>query len=138
MKKSLGVFLVIALAVLCACLQKTEQPDYPIMVETIEGIRTVTNPEYPRDGRFDLLLTEDFTVGSGIGDEPGVLNQPRDLKVDAGGFLFVMDPGDINIKVYDPEGTFSHTIGREGQGPLQLVAHRHGPGSSMLVLRNSS
>jgi len=117
MKKHHIVIIVVLVGFLSFCSKEATQPDYPVVIETVEGIQTLTNPEYPRDGRFDLLLTEDFTVGEGLGDELGVLNQPRDLKVDQSGTLFVLDGGDTNIKVYDAEGRFSHAIGRAGQGP---------------------
>lgn len=120
MKKFHFVFLVVAVGLLGFCSKETIQPDYPVVVETVEGVTSFLNPEFPRDGRFDLLLTEDFTVGEGLGDEPGVLNQPRDLKVDQSETLFVLDSGDTNIKVYDNEGRFSHSIGRAGQGPGEL------------------
>jgi hypothetical protein len=117
MKKFHITIIIVLLGFLSFCSKETAQPDYPVVIETVEGIKTFTNPEYPRDGRFDLLLTEDFSVGEGLGDEPGVLNQPRDLKVDQNGSLFVLDGGDITIKVYDAEGRFSHSIGKAGQGP---------------------
>jgi hypothetical protein len=117
MKKYLIMIIVVLVGFLSFCSKKAVEPEYPVVIETIEGVKSITNPEFPRDGRFDLLLTVDFTVGEGVGDEPGVLNQPRDLKVDQSGSLFVLDSGDTNIKVYDDEGRFSHAIGRAGQGP---------------------
>ncbi len=117
MKKFHITILVVLVGFISFCSKEAAQPDYPVVIETVGGVKTFTNPEYPRDGRFDLLLTEDFTVGEGLGDELGVLNQPRDLKVDQSGSLFVLDSGDTTIKVYDAEGRFSHSIGNAGQGP---------------------
>lgn len=113
-------FLVVTVGFLGFCSKGVVESEYPVVIETIEDVKSYMNPEFPRDGRFDLLLTEDFTVGEGLGDEPGVLNQPRDLKVDQSGSLFILDSGDTNIKVYDAEGRFSHSIGRAGQGPGEL------------------
>jgi hypothetical protein len=123
MKKHHIVIMVVLVGFLSFCSKEAAQPDYPVVIETVEGIKIFTNPEFPRDGRFDLLLTEDFTVGEGLGDEPGVLNQPRDLQVDQSGYLFVLDSGDTNIKVYDNEGRFNHSIGRAGQGPGELGSY---------------
>lgn len=120
MKKHQVVLLFIMVGFLGFCSTGPAEPEYPVVIETIDGVKSITNPEYPRDGRFNLILTEEFTVGEGIGDEPGVLNQPRELKADQNGSLFVLDLGDTNIKVYDTEGRFSHTIGRSGQGPGEL------------------
>lgn len=120
MKKQFVFLFVFILVCVGSCSRVLEQPEYPVVIETVDGVKTVTNPEYPAEGRFDLQVTEDFTVGEGKGDEPGVLNQPRDLKVDRSGTLFVLDAGDNNIKVYDDEGAYSHTIGRPGQGPGEL------------------
>jgi hypothetical protein len=114
------IILSVMLGFLGFCSRDAVESEYPVVVETFEGVKSYINPEYPRDGRFDFVLTEEFTVGEGLGDEPGVLNQPRDLKVDRSGTLFVLDGGDTNIKVYDAEGRFSHFIGRAGQGPGEL------------------
>ncbi len=48
--------------------------------------------------------------------ESGIVN-PRDVAADASGRLYVVDGGPLVIKVFEPDGRFVRTIGREGAGP---------------------
>ncbi len=108
------VFLLIAaLAVSIGAGQKP----YPAVTEVKGGVRTVTNPDFPRDGTFIAQLTEEISCGEESGPPQGVLNNPSKIRVDAQGNIYVLDVGDVNIKVYDPAGRFVRAIGRKGQGP---------------------
>ncbi len=62
-------------------------------------------------------LVEDLQVGSGESGGPGELVQPMGFAVDPAGRIYVVDTKPTVIKVYGPDGSFLHTIGREGQGP---------------------
>jgi len=83
----------------------------------IEGVKVITNPDYPRDGVFQLDLEEDLSIGVEEGDEKYMLNEPQDIKVTDDGTIYVMDWGDTCIKAYDSEGEYLRTVGREGVGP---------------------
>ena len=93
------------------------QKRYPVVMEVKDGVKTVTNPDFPRDGRFVAKLTQEMSCGEEGGAPAGVLNKPLRLDVDAQGNIYVMDYGDVNIKVYDGQGHFLRAIGRQGQGP---------------------
>lgn len=93
------------------------QKPYPVATTIKDGVKTITNPDFPRDGRFIAKLTEEMSCGEEGGPEAGVLNKPLRLDVDAQGNVYVMDYGDVNIKVYDGQGKFLRAIGRQGQGP---------------------
>jgi hypothetical protein len=96
------------------CAKETE---YPQQVEVIDGVKVITNPDYPRDGVFQLSLEEDLSIGIEEGDERYMLNRPQDIKVTNDGTIYIMDWGDTCIKVYDSEGGYLRTVGREGVGP---------------------
>jgi hypothetical protein len=98
------------------------QKTYPVVIEIKDGIKTITNPEYPRDGRFVAKLTLEMTCGEEGGVEAATLNRPLDLRVDDHGNIYVMDLRDGHIKVYDDGGKFVRTIGRQGQGPGEFGA----------------
>lgn len=55
MKKHHIVIIVVAIGFLSFCSKEPAQPEYPVIVDTVDGIKSYMNPEYPRDGRFDLL-----------------------------------------------------------------------------------
>jgi len=94
-----------------------QQKSYPVVTVIKDGVKTITNPEYPRNGRFAAKLTAEMSCGEEAKPEMAMLNKPLDLKVDDQGRVYVMDWGDVHIKVYDRQGRFLRTIGRKGQGP---------------------
>ena len=98
--------------------ERTEETAaYPATVEDVEGVRTVLNPDFPKNGRIRYTLNEELIIGEEDELEGGVLNRPQSLDVDPDGNIYVMDWGDVEIKVFSPEGTLIRTIGRKGQGP---------------------
>lgn len=106
--------LIIALPIAATSVQ---QKPYPAVTEIKDGVKTITNPDFPRDGRYVAKLTEEISCGGEGSPEAGLLNKPRFLDVDTQGCVYVMDVGDINIKVYDGQGRHLRSIGRQGQGP---------------------
>jgi hypothetical protein len=109
--------VVCAIIVASTAAFSVGQKPYPAVSEIKDGVETITNPDFPRDGRFTAKLTEEMSCGGEGGPEAGLLNRPLELDVDAQGNVYVMDMGDVNIKVYDSQGRFLRTIGRQGQGP---------------------
>jgi hypothetical protein len=115
---SLKLCLVLCLIVtLPITAPSVQQKPYPVVTEVKDGVKTITNPDFPRDGRFIAKLKEEMSCGGEGSPEAALLNKPLQLNVDAQGNVYVMDYGDVNIKVYDGQGTFLRAIGRQGQGP---------------------
>ncbi len=115
-RKQFPVFCLI-MTVACLAALSGQQKSYPVVTVIKDGVKTITNPEYPRDGRFIAKLTAEMSCGEETKPEMAMLNKPLDLKVDDQGRVYVMDWGDVHIKVYDSQGRFLRTIGRKGQGP---------------------
>jgi hypothetical protein len=88
-----------------------------VKIETLEGVRTVSNPGFPQDGAIRYALEEELTIGGESGGTESILNRPLDLKLDSEGNIYVMDWGDVEIKVFSPDGRLIRTIGKKGQGP---------------------
>lgn len=67
-------------------------------------------------------LVEDLRIGSaGIsGDEAEQFGSVSDIATDSRGRIYVLDRTPRRISVFDSDGTFSHHVGREGQGPGEL------------------
>jgi len=99
------------------CCKKSAEDAYPIITEIIDNVQVVQNPNYPRDGIIQDILEEELSIGLDEGPEEYMLNRPFDVDVDVDGAIYILDWGDVNIKVYDKEGIYLRTIGQKGQGP---------------------
>jgi len=101
--------------ILTSCAEK--KSEYPVIIKTIDGVKVVTNPDFPRDGVFAYRLEEELSIGGDVEDEDYIFHRPQDIKVEADGTMFVMDWGDSTFKIYDKQGKYIRTIGGKGQGP---------------------
>ncbi len=90
---------------------------YPVRIETVDGIKTVNNPAFPKDGVVRYALRDDLTLGGEAEGAESVLNRPLDLRVDAQGNMYVLDWGDVDFKVFAPDGRLLRRFGKKGQGP---------------------
>jgi hypothetical protein len=125
MKAAAAVFSVAtALFVLAACGSQDKPAGaaaYPVRIETVDGVKTVFNPAFPKDGVVRYALQDDLTLGGEAGGAESVLNRPLDLKVDARGNIYVLDWGDVDFKVFAPDGRLLRKFGKEGQGPGEFA-----------------
>jgi hypothetical protein len=55
------------------CCKKGSEEEYPVVTETIEGVKIITNPDYPRDGKVQYSMEEDLSIGVAEGDEEYIL-----------------------------------------------------------------
>ncbi|MBN2265082.1 MAG: 6-bladed beta-propeller [Candidatus Aminicenantes bacterium] len=114
----LAGIVVVALSPSCA-KKETASPaaSYPVKIETIDGVRTVLNPAFPKEGVVRYALLKELVVGGEGGGAASVLNRPQYLDVDAEGNIYVLDWGDVDFKVFGPDGRLLRTFGKKGQGP---------------------
>jgi hypothetical protein len=121
MKKSV-IFVTIILLLFGQCANKGEEEakknlGYPIRKDIIQGIKTVMNPDYPRDGLFTYRMADVITLGREGEPNDGILFFPYIIRVDPIGNIYVLDAEDVNIKIYDRNGRWIRNVGRRGQGP---------------------
>jgi len=95
----------------------SKESAYPAVTEVIEGVKVITNPDFPRDGKVQYVMEEELSIGADETDENAMLNRPIDLKVAEDGTIYVMDWRDVCIKVYDSSGKYLRSVGRKGNGP---------------------
>jgi len=120
MRRTAVIVVALAAVSLTACVKKEKVPVaavYPVKIETIEGVRTVLNPAFPRDGVLRFTIQDDLTIGGESGGTESVLNRPQSLDVDAEGNIYVLDWGDVEFKVFAPDGRLLRKFGKKGQGP---------------------
>jgi hypothetical protein len=121
MKKAVAAPAALALILILGACGKKEEPSavaaYPVNIKTVDGVKTVFNPAFPKDGVVRYALQDDLTLGGEAEGAESVLNRPLDLKVDAQGNIYVLDWGDVDFKVFAPDGRLLRKFGKKGQGP---------------------
>jgi hypothetical protein len=79
------------------------------------GVVHVTNPATPSEGKATVTPQELWRAGGD--DEEIIFGVVTDVAVDAQGNLYALDSQLSQVSVFDREGGFVRTIGREGEGP---------------------
>ncbi len=59
---------------------------------------------------------------AGIGSEPGLLNTPQGMALDAKGHVWVADTGNHRIQEFDSNGKLASVVGKRGSGPLEFLS----------------
>jgi hypothetical protein len=82
---------------------------------TVDGVTVVTNPETPAFGENRQELRELWRRG---GDEDEIFfGTIAEFLHDEAGNIYLLDGQLSEIQVFDPEGEFLRTVGRQGEGP---------------------
>jgi len=111
------IIIVTVISLLFACSKK---PTYKI--EEVEGIKFVHNiePEWGNKPKVELEFVKSIG-GHDVTDENYQIYNSRDVIKDSEGNIYVVDSGNNRIQKYDSEGNYVTTIGKEGQGPGELL-----------------
>jgi hypothetical protein len=91
-------------------------------VKNVDGVQVVENPEKPappKDIPTRFKLVEDFKIGDSEAEEE-MIAQVTSFVVDDKGSIYALDWKSNNVKVFDNNGTFVRTIGKQGQGPGEI------------------
>ncbi len=86
---------------------------------TIDGVIHVRNGAEPRDGVESLQLEELWRVG-GEDDEENIFGLITRVVADDEGNTYLLDTQLSQVSVFTPDGEFSHTLSREGEGPGEV------------------
>ena len=125
MKKgyTINILLFISVIMFCFILAvgfADQNHKWKGQVKTINGINYVMNPKEPILDEMIFDLKEEYNIRST--DEIGkyVLNKPSRMLLDEHDNLYILDPAEGNVKIFDSQGRFLRIIGRKGQGPGEL------------------
>jgi len=91
-------------------------------VKTVNGVQVVENPEKPKAPKnipTKFSLEEDFKIGDSEVEEE-MIAQVTFFAVDENESIYALDWKANNIKVFDRDGKFVRTIGKQGQGPGEI------------------
>jgi hypothetical protein len=99
-----------------SCSKKAADTGWKAEIEAIGGVKTIRNPETPRYGEFTFDLVEDLVIGEEK-DEAYFFPESVFVNVDGQGRFYVCDIGNSRVQVFDKNGIYVKSLGRQGQGP---------------------
>jgi uncharacterized protein YcfL len=112
--KKMHLLLFISAMIFISC---SSEKEYPVKITEENGVKTVSNPDYPKEGVYDLVLDELFTLGKEEDNSKYIFDQPRAIGFDSKNNLYVHDADSYKFFVFDNAGNYLRQFGRRGQGP---------------------
>jgi len=109
MKTISAVLLFLFISTICA-------QNYPVKTFSKDGIKVVENPKYPKEGTFDLVLNEIFTLGEEKDNSKYIFSNPFGVDIDKAGNYYLFDRLGIFL-VFDKNGKYIRRFGQKGAGP---------------------
>lgn len=131
--------LAAALLAALACGGAPDAGTSAARVDTLDNGRIqVSNlPPGSWTDRDRWTLSEDLRIGSEGEDSPERFGAITALLEDHRGRIYVLDGMAQEIRVFNPDGTFSHHVGHAGKGPGEFrgaMGMTLGPGDSLWVI----
>jgi hypothetical protein len=116
----LALVAVLLIVVSPSCSKNPAQAGWRAEVTVVDGVKTVRNPETPRYGTFAFDLAEDLSIGEEK-NEAYFFPKSALINIDGQGRFYVCDIGNRRVQVYDRNGAYVRTLGRQGQGPGEYM-----------------
>jgi len=116
------VSLIFPLVIIIACLVSCEKQKtgWKGSIEKIDGIPVAKNPKEPLYEEDAFILEEELSIGEAEGREEYMFSEVVALAADAEERIYVLDYEECSVKVFDKNGRFIKSFGRQGQGPGEL------------------
>lgn len=97
-----------------------QEPGWAGSVTEEAGLTVVRNPSEPLRGQITFELEEELRLGNGQ-DENLSFHNVRDIGLDGESNIYVLDSGNYRVQVFEADGTYRRTVGKEGQGPGEFT-----------------
>jgi hypothetical protein len=122
--RSIGGVAFVLLALAC-CDGPRRESSGPIIDTLPSGLRVVTNvpPWLDGSGRGQFQATEELRIGTALANGPEAFGVVSGLEVDEEGRIYVGDGLNHEIRVFQPDGAFSHASGRGARDPVSWTDH---------------
>ncbi len=111
MRTIFGITLLITVLLTAICTGQ----EWTGQFKTIDGTRVVSNPSRPLQAPETIELVEMWRIEDG--GEGRVFGNIKDIIVDDKGTTYILDTQMMEVILYDTNGNFVRTVGREGDGP---------------------
>jgi hypothetical protein len=113
---ALGLIFSLGMGVPLSLAQEVQNRDKQIRNVSSNEIRVVNNPREPEFGSLILDLQEEINIGRDD-DKNYMFWLIHEIQVDDEGRIYVDDARNYRIQIFDRNGNYAKTIGRQGQGP---------------------
>ncbi len=110
--RGLAILVLVASATACGGSKATMQE--------IDGILHVMNPADPLRPNMNIEITEYIRIGEDDGEDDYIFPGITGFIADETGSTYLLMQQDDDVRVFNPDGVYSHRIGRQGQGPGEL------------------
>ena len=112
-----AVALVVVVAVVVVYSVRAHAGSWAGKVETVDGVKTVSNPATGFAPAATVKLPELWRVGGDSDAEEDLFGVISDIDIDASGDVYLLDSQLSEVKVYSKDGEYLRSMGREGEGP---------------------
>jgi hypothetical protein len=136
---ALGLIFSLAMGVPLSLAQEAQNRDKQNIKVLSSEIRVINNPREPEFASLILDLQEEINIGRDD-DKNYLFWLIHDIQVDDEGRIYVDDARNFRIQVFDRNGKYLKTIGRQGQGPgefQQPTKLRVHPRANQLYVRDT-
>ena len=117
------LYMILPLAlILCFMLGCQDKAEWRGTFEEEDGVMVVKNPQEPIYGPEVFNLEEDLIITNEAGEEEYMFQDIQNLAVDDDENIYVSDMKAAYIRVFDKNGEYVRTIGKQGQGPGEMLA----------------
>ena len=109
-------FKIILVLTVSGCASIPESR-HSFTIDEIDGVLTALNKGGPK--YLDPLFSyeEVLTLQQTEDETASLLYLPSVILMDEAGFFYIQDSGNYRIAVFSPDGRYSHSVGRQGEGP---------------------
>jgi len=102
---------------ICSILSGTEeQAAWKGKIESIDGVKTIKNPDSPVFGYIELNLESDLILTYGKGEDD-IFGGISAIYQDSKNNIYVLDADRYRIASFDPTGKYRFSFGNKGNGP---------------------
>jgi hypothetical protein len=132
------VFLLVLSCLLTVC-SNSESTDHNFRISEMDGVPVAESSGGPKYTDELFHYEQLYHLEQDESREETLLSEAQTARMDENGYVYITDGGNDRIAVFNPDGSFSHGIGRDGAGPgefrdPQLLAIL---GDSILVTDNT-